>query len=303
MKILLTGGTGFLGQNLQEFFGHEYKIFAPSHQELDVTRAADVEEIFRGHNFDAVIHAAIEGGGNTAEKILRGYWNIANHAGKVSRILYFGSGAEYGKHRDLIKVKEEEIGREVPGDSYGFAKLLCNEMARRSKNILNLRLFGIYGPHEGYLFRFISNSIARVLCGLNLKIRQDVIFDYLWAGDLMEIVRRSLVDDVPWRDANITPTQSVTLTQIADLLGSIAGKQLKPEIETPELNFQYTGDNARLLAAFPGFSFTDYATGIRRLFLYYKSQMQTLDREKLIRDEYGKACRVRKTAAPSRESR
>ena len=62
MKILITGGNGFIGRNLIKTFNKEYEIFAPSSSELDLTSTKSVEKYFQNKYFDVVIHCAIKGG-------------------------------------------------------------------------------------------------------------------------------------------------------------------------------------------------------------------------------------------------
>jgi nucleoside-diphosphate-sugar epimerase len=44
MKMFITGATGFIGKNAHEYFGKKYKIFAPSHGELDLLDANAVRD-------------------------------------------------------------------------------------------------------------------------------------------------------------------------------------------------------------------------------------------------------------------
>ena len=293
MKILLTGGSGFVGRHVREGLADRYDIVAPSHSELDVTDAPRVDDFLRGNRFDAVIHAAVQGGPSVLDTTLRGFWNLARNANRVDRILYFGSGAEYGKHRDLVKVREDEIGRETPRDPYGFAKLLCNQLCRQSANVTNLRLFGVYGPHEGYTAKFISNAVAKTLAGVPLVIRQNVIFDYLWIGDLLRLLPRFLEGDRLYADVNVTPVESVPLTDIAAIVLRESNRPIEFEVESPGLNYEYTGDNGRLLEVSPGFAFTSVEDGIRQLLSWYRQHMDLIDRNALAEDAFRRAARLR----------
>ncbi len=293
MKLLLTGGSGFIGRNLLEALRAKHEVFAPSHRALDVADTAALDRLFRERHFDVVLHAAVEGGDRVLESTLRGYWNLVRHAEEVGRLFYFGSGAEYGKQRDLVKVSETEIGRFVPQDAYGLAKLLCNEDARRRPRVTNLRLFGVYGQHEGYLFRFISNSIVKTLLGLDIIVRQDVVFDYLSVADLVAIVERFLERDPALTDVNVTPTESISLRQILALISSASSRPPRISFENEGLNHEYTGHNGRLLDALPEFQFTPYEEGIRRLYEHYALRRETLDRDAVVRDDYLVRCRPR----------
>lgn len=293
MKILLTGGRGFIGLHIRESLEATHTVVAPTHAEFDVTDAARVDDVLRTGRFDAVIHAAIQGGPDVLESTLRGYWNLARHADRVDRILYFGSGAEYGKHRDLVKISEAEIGNETPRDPYGFAKLLCNDLCRRSRNISNLRLFGVYGPYEGYTAKFISNAVAKTIAGIPLVIRQNVIFDYLWIDDLLRLLPRFLEGERLFADVNVTPTDSVSLSEIASIVLRESERPVAREIETPGLNYQYTGDNGRLLQHCPGFTFLSIEEGIRKLMAYYQTHKETIDHDALTDDAYRRRCGAR----------
>jgi len=56
-KILLTGGSGKLGQAIASsgYFG---LLLAPSRKELDITKFSTVERFFNKHSIDAVVHCA-----------------------------------------------------------------------------------------------------------------------------------------------------------------------------------------------------------------------------------------------------
>jgi dTDP-4-dehydrorhamnose reductase len=62
MKILVTGGSGFIGRSLIKALKEEHDIFSPSSKELDLTSSEAVDKYLRNKYFDWVIHCAIEGG-------------------------------------------------------------------------------------------------------------------------------------------------------------------------------------------------------------------------------------------------
>ena len=55
MTILITGGTGALGNELKNIFSND--LF-PSHNELDVTNKKMVSDFFTNNDIDTVIHTA-----------------------------------------------------------------------------------------------------------------------------------------------------------------------------------------------------------------------------------------------------
>ena len=55
MVVLITGGTGSLGVELQKIFPEN---ISPTHEELDVTNKEQVKKIFRQNKINTVIHTA-----------------------------------------------------------------------------------------------------------------------------------------------------------------------------------------------------------------------------------------------------
>lgn len=59
MKLLVTGGSGFLGKRVAAHFADlGWQVLAPGHSRLDITEEAAVFEWFRENRPDAVIHTA-----------------------------------------------------------------------------------------------------------------------------------------------------------------------------------------------------------------------------------------------------
>ena len=59
MKLLITGGTGFLGRRAAAYFETlGFRVLTPSHKDLDITRREAVRDWFRENRPEAVIHTA-----------------------------------------------------------------------------------------------------------------------------------------------------------------------------------------------------------------------------------------------------
>lgn len=59
MKLLVTGGSGFLGRRTVEYFKNlGWQVFAPGHGQLDITEEAVLRNWFQEHQPEAVIHTA-----------------------------------------------------------------------------------------------------------------------------------------------------------------------------------------------------------------------------------------------------
>lgn len=59
MKLLITGGTGFLGRRSAAYLQAQgFQVLTPSHGELDITDGKSLQSWFREHRPEAVIHTA-----------------------------------------------------------------------------------------------------------------------------------------------------------------------------------------------------------------------------------------------------
>ncbi len=285
-KILLTGGSGFIGKNLREALSDRYEIFAPSHAELDLLDDAAVSRYIRQNQIDDIIHAAVHVPmfhGETQEYYndMRMFFNLARNSGEVEKILYFGSGAEYDKRYDIRMVREEAIGRTLPATEYGLAKYTMNELARRSDNIYNLRLFGIFGKYELFYIKFLSNLCCKAVYDLPLTVRRDCYFDFLYIADLPAIVEWFLEGTPRCHDYNVCSGSEYLLTELAQKVVACSGKQLPIRLLSEERNLDYSASNARLMEEMPSLRLTDMETALGELYAYYEKIKDSVDRDTL----------------------
>lgn len=279
MKLLITGATGFIGRNLVEQLSNEYEVVSPNHMELDLQDEKEVYKVLKKEKFNIVIHAANV---NTSRKIettdyeslngnLQMFYNLEKHQDLYGKMLYFGSGAEYDMRNYIPNMKEDFFGINIPKDSYGFSKYIMSRQTEQSKNIYDLRLFGVYGRYEEWERRFISNAICRGLSGLPITIQQNVYFDYLWVDDLVKIVKWFIKNKPEFHHYNVCRGEKVDLLSLAKMVKEAL--ELEPEIQIAKEGWkrEYTGNNERLLNEMGGFVFSDYMDTIYQLILYYKT--------------------------------
>lgn len=286
MRILITGAAGFIGKNLAESFSKTDNVFCPARNEIDVRDAVLIGRYIKKNRIDTIIHAAVASGDHSFIDNVRMHVNILTLARHVDKVLYFGSGAEYSKTRNLNKVNETEFGKVIPSDQYGMAKYICNSLNSNQRNIINLRLFGVYGKYEDYLYTFISNSIVKNLFGLPIHINQNVIFDYLYVDDLVSIVRSFLTIMPKYQSYNITPSQSVSLFRIAEIINAVSKNKVIVTTGHAGYNRRYTGDNTNLLREMGPIKFTKMEDGIKKLYAYYSLIKGSLNKKELLKDDY-----------------
>lgn len=275
--ILLTGSGGFIGSNLKSYLQDRYKLLCPRSFELDLCDYEAVKQYFNKHNIDFIIHCGSIGGARgiqdkdtTVEDNLAMVSNLIKAKNEGVRIILFGSGAMYGKDRNLHKVKEDEIGSYIPKDLYGISKMEIAKITKSRDDVLCLNIFACYGYGEKES-RFPTYAINQTLNGNDIIINQNVIFDYLWVEDMQKIVAYFIENKPVNKIINITPIESISLLEIAQIVKEISCKQINIKINNPIMNNEYTGDNSRLLKEIPDFKFTSYKEGLKKLFLKYNS--------------------------------
>lgn len=274
MRILLTGSGGFIGKNLKSYMQDKFELLTPRSYELDLTNSDAVAEYFRTNDIDFVIHCGSIGGArgvqdkdSTIEDNLAMVDNILLNKKASAKVILFGSGAMYDKSRALHKVKESQIGEVVPNDLYGKSKLLISEKIKNRQDVLMLNIFACYGYGEKEN-RFPSDAINKVLQGEDIVINRNVIFDYLFVEDMERIVEYFILNNPKNNIINITPTNSASLLEIANIVRGFSSKKVDIKILNEELNNEYTGDNSLLLKNYPSLQFTSMECGLKKLYEY-----------------------------------
>jgi UDP-glucose 4-epimerase len=283
-RILLTGAgsSSFIGRNLKELLASDYAIFAPSHAELELLDYAALEQYCAANQIDIIIHAAVHvpmfnGAANEFFNDMQMFLNIDKISHRVEKVLYFGSGAEYDKRRDLRMIREEEIGSSIPVTEYGLAKYTMNQIARASENIYNLRLFGVFGKYELWQIKFLSNLCCKAIYQMPLTVRSDCYFDFLYIDELARITKWFIEQNPRYHDYNVCAGQDYLLTQLAEKVRAVRKQDLPIVLLSQERNRDYSASNARLLAEFDGAPLMQMDNALEKLYDYYLSIQEEID--------------------------
>ena len=292
VKILITGGSGFIGRNLAQQYAAAYQVATPSRAELDLLDADAVRAYLERERFDAVIHAATERsnravglGSDLLRRNCRMFFNLVRSRHAFGRMLFLSSGAVYDRALVPPLATEDEFDARVPSEDYGFSKYVCAQSIRPGEQIYELRLFAVFGPYEDWRVRFISNACCRAVWDLPVAIRQNVFFDYLDVADLGRILERFLTGSFSFRHYNVTTGRPVDLKTLAAEVVEASGKPLAIAIRREGLGGEYSGSNRRLLAELPGFEFRRRKESIARLYEWYAAHKAEIDPALLRFDE------------------
>ena len=278
MNILITGGSGFIGRSLCEQLSkvEGYKIFCPSSKELNLLDELCSKIYIANRKINVVIHAATWNATKNTEKDstkvlennLRMFYNLIKCQHLYEKMVYYGSGAEFNREMIPSKVNDYE-SLYIPEDQYGFSKYIMNQATEKYlKNVTNLRLFGCYGKYEDWKIRFISVACIKAINNLPITINQDVMFDYLYIDDLVNITKIFIDNDMPQKSYNICTSDPISLLELACKVRRIAKKNIDIKILNPKFGREYRGDNSLLMSQIK-YDFTPIDEGISKLYNYY----------------------------------
>lgn len=263
MKVLVTGGAGFIGSHSVECLlagGHHVRVLdnlssgrrenLPDHDHLeflrgDVRDAANTAAACAG--MDACLHLAaqvsvtrsIEDPPQSAEHNILGHvcmLHAARGAG-IRRFVFASSAAVYG---DPESLPLHEDSRLAPMSPYGLEKRVDEQYAALFRDLhgfssLGLRYFNVYGPRQDPASPYagvISRFTERLLNG-----QRPVVFgdggqtrDFIYVADVARANAAALASDATGV-CNVATGQSTSLLQLLDVLARITGRAAEPDFE------------------------------------------------------------------------
>ena len=289
LKVLITGGDGFIARSLTEAFCEEYSVVSTNRNDFDLMDAEKVSEYIKKNSFDIIIHTATYDAApslstkdpkKVLENNLRMFFNVARCEDDFGKMIYFGSGAEFGKDHWKPKMKESYFDAHVPVDPYGLSKYTMSKFTLLSDKIVNLRLFGVFGKYDDCRYRFIPNACCQAALDLPITINQNAVFDFLFIDDLTEIVRWAINRQPVYHIYNACSGKTYEFEKLAEIIIEISGKDLPININKEGLGKVYTGDNSLLLRELHGFRFTPIRQSIEGLYRWYEQNIHLIDKNK-----------------------
>ena len=302
-KILITGGAGFIARSLYENFINHYfspienNVVSLSRNELDLMDDKDVGVYLKKEKFDVVIHTANYDAVPTftdkdplhvLENNLRMFFNIAQCRDYFGKMIYFGSGAEAGRAAWRPRMHEAYIESSIPSDQYGYSKYIMNKFAWSQKvmgentkgNIYNIRLFGTFGKFDDWRYRFIPNACCKAVLGMPITIKKDVLFDYLYIDDLIEIVKWVIENDPKRHSYNACSGKVYSYSDLAKIAVAASRKDLDINILDKRVEVEYSADNGEFLSENPDFKFTPMKEAMFSLYDWYETRPHIIDKDK-----------------------
>ena len=202
MRVCILGAGGFVGKNLVR----DTDWVGVTRQDLDLTNQDAVEDYFKSHTYDVVIHCAVIGGsrlkeddGDVTHKNLLMFENVVRVF--KGKLLYFSSGAA--------------LRGNPPTDPYGLSKWIIDRRIETIPDAHSLRIWGCYGPDElPTRFSAVCKRDGHVV------IERDRYFDFIDIEDVRKIVYEYVHGYLTDKQYNLVYPEKLRLSQWAERFGA-----------------------------------------------------------------------------------
>ena len=195
-KILITGASGFVGSRAVEALQTGYELLTPSHKELDVTDAANVDSYIAAARPDAILHlAAISDTGyceehpdESSQANVLSVENLAMAAEKYgAKLVWFSSDQVYNGNLELGLLPEDVTVS--PENHYGRHKLLAEQRALElcpgSVALRATWMFDAERPGMRTHRNFVINFRNAIENGTPLRFATREFRGITWIGDVV----------------------------------------------------------------------------------------------------------------------
>lgn len=267
MKILITGGNGFLAKNIsKKLTGHE--ILNISRSDFDLRNSEDVKNFIKHKYFDLILHTAIVGGSRlnpdskeiVYDNIIM-LTNLLSHKKNFDRFINFGSGAELDRKQNIDSL-HKSVYQSIPEDSYGFSKNINARLVLQTENCYNLRVFNIFSEEE-HLRRMIKGNIHKYFHNEPMEIHQDKFMDFMYIDDFMKIVKMYIEKNNLPKDFDCVYEKKYKLSEVCQKINNLEDKKVSIELHDENIGLSYCGKFFDL-----GIDFLGLECGIRKVYNY-----------------------------------
>jgi GDP-L-fucose synthase len=298
MRVLVTGGGGFLGSHLVERLQADgIEPFVARRRDYDLTHEADVRRLFDDARPELVFHLAAEVGGIGANRASPGrYWyaNLMMGANVLEQARVHGTGkvvlagtvCAYPKHTP-VPFSEDDLWDGYPEETnapYGVAKkaLLVGATAYREQygtNAIFLLPANLYGPGDNF-----HETNAHVIADLIRKMhesRDEVVLwgdgsptrEFLYVEDCVDGLRLAAERYDGAEPVNLGAGKEISIRELAELVAELSGfeGEIRWDTSMPNGQPRRSLDATRARELFGFDARTPLREGLERTIAWYRA--------------------------------
>ena len=256
MRVLLTGGLGFIGKRFIDNFQNSYdlivfttensiKNFNPTEISNVIIEKGSVEDdsfqkIMLKHKPEVVIHLAAKSGLKNCEENpdsafncnVFGTYNVIKTCAEMnSKLIFISSREVYG---ETINESTKEDDPLSPNNIYGITKMLAetliiNMSQKYNVDYIILRLTNIFGP--GAYERGVNRIIKMAVKDKKIQIYGgEQVVNIVYVDDIVELINSILCEKCSWNKIfNVGSNNTLKIKKFVDEVKGLVSNDIDIE--------------------------------------------------------------------------